>query len=349
MEPVKRQQLILELRRRIATGRYPAKFRLSPEPELAAEFGVARETMRGALRILGEEGLLERLPRQGTFVRAGVKIREPVRQIYLLVPCPDYFIRSNFITRQNISELLSGTLAVAHEQHCQVIMLPLSNVNTQQDIAWDRLECLNSDSRVIFYGNWFSPVYPLIQERQCKAVHIHSLDFSGSEFECYVRKWHQINLNSHQHSHIVQTLVESGCRRIAIFQDYLFDSLNPALFRYREAIATCGQTEELFEIFPENCTPEQHAGILTDFYQRTKFDALICSFPDHYPINYNLSLNANLNLPESIVIVTKQQYEFNQHMATPIPFTPSQYHQSGVLGCQMLLSDKYAPGETFLP
>jgi GntR family transcriptional regulator len=52
----------------IATGVTPPGTKLPPEPELAAELGVSRATLREALRSLEEDGLITRTPGAGTFV-----------------------------------------------------------------------------------------------------------------------------------------------------------------------------------------------------------------------------------------------------------------------------------------
>ncbi|HYY79926.1 MAG TPA: GntR family transcriptional regulator [Actinomycetes bacterium] len=57
-----------ELRQRIDQGRFPAGGRLPSEPDLAAELGVSRATLREALRALEDEGLLRRRQGSGTFV-----------------------------------------------------------------------------------------------------------------------------------------------------------------------------------------------------------------------------------------------------------------------------------------
>lgn len=56
------------IRSRIATGEWPAHYRLKSEPELAAELGVSRGTLRRALTTLIEEGLLRQVRGRGTFV-----------------------------------------------------------------------------------------------------------------------------------------------------------------------------------------------------------------------------------------------------------------------------------------
>src|SRR5205809_5358983 len=57
-----------ELAARIEGGRLQAGARLPSEPELAAELGVSRATLREALRSLETEGLLRRMWGSGTFV-----------------------------------------------------------------------------------------------------------------------------------------------------------------------------------------------------------------------------------------------------------------------------------------
>src|SRR6266545_1587565 len=57
-----------ELRQRIDQGKLPAGARLPSEPDLAAELGVSRATLREALRALEDEGLLRRRQGSGTYV-----------------------------------------------------------------------------------------------------------------------------------------------------------------------------------------------------------------------------------------------------------------------------------------
>ncbi len=57
-----------ELAERIDRGRLAAGTRLPSEPELAAEFGVSRATLREALRALEGQGLVRRLWGSGTYV-----------------------------------------------------------------------------------------------------------------------------------------------------------------------------------------------------------------------------------------------------------------------------------------
>ncbi|GAA5035680.1 GntR family transcriptional regulator [Microbacterium fluvii] len=55
-------------RAKIASGEWPSHYRLKSEPELAAELGVSRGTLRRAMTTLIEEGLLRQVRGRGTFV-----------------------------------------------------------------------------------------------------------------------------------------------------------------------------------------------------------------------------------------------------------------------------------------
>ncbi|MCX2865668.1 GntR family transcriptional regulator [Paucibacter sp. PLA-PC-4] len=64
--------LAAALRSRIVAGEWPPGSALPAEQTLAGQHGVALGTMRQALALLVEQGLIERIHGRGTFVRAGL-------------------------------------------------------------------------------------------------------------------------------------------------------------------------------------------------------------------------------------------------------------------------------------
>ncbi len=66
------QQIADELRRGIAAGRYLPGRALPSESEIAATLGVARLTVRKAVRVLADEGLVEVSRGRGAFVSSRV-------------------------------------------------------------------------------------------------------------------------------------------------------------------------------------------------------------------------------------------------------------------------------------
>jgi GntR family transcriptional regulator len=67
-----------KLRRQIASGKLPPGAQLTAERELCAEFGVSRITIRHAVRLLAEEGLLQRRHGSGTYVKPNPTQRIPL-------------------------------------------------------------------------------------------------------------------------------------------------------------------------------------------------------------------------------------------------------------------------------
>lgn len=64
--------LAAALRARIVAGEWPPGSALPAETALAAEHGVALGTLRRALELLADQGLVERVHGRGTFVRSGL-------------------------------------------------------------------------------------------------------------------------------------------------------------------------------------------------------------------------------------------------------------------------------------
>ncbi|MER5743059.1 MULTISPECIES: FadR/GntR family transcriptional regulator [unclassified Streptomyces] len=86
LDPVRRPTLAAEVlstfRRQITDGAWPVGTRIPPEPELMRQLGVARGTVREAIRALAHAGLLEVRQGDGTYVRAVNELSGAVRRLY---------------------------------------------------------------------------------------------------------------------------------------------------------------------------------------------------------------------------------------------------------------------------
>ncbi len=69
MKETRHNLIYNQLLRGIISGEYPPGHRFPRELDFARELGVAKVTLRTALARLESEGVIERLPRQGTFVK----------------------------------------------------------------------------------------------------------------------------------------------------------------------------------------------------------------------------------------------------------------------------------------
>lgn len=65
------EQISEAIRDKVRSGALPVGSKLPGETQLASEFGVARGTVRRALRTLNEQGILQSLHGKGTYVRSG--------------------------------------------------------------------------------------------------------------------------------------------------------------------------------------------------------------------------------------------------------------------------------------
>jgi len=65
-------RIAAQLQRKIVAGDWPPGKAIPAESALAAEFGIALGTIRQAIAVLVQEGLLERVQGKGTFVRNGL-------------------------------------------------------------------------------------------------------------------------------------------------------------------------------------------------------------------------------------------------------------------------------------
>ncbi len=73
-------EVVARLRHQISTGRYKLGERLPTEPELMKAYGVGRSTIREAIRILANLGLLNVQQGVGTFVEKQISTSEPIDQ-----------------------------------------------------------------------------------------------------------------------------------------------------------------------------------------------------------------------------------------------------------------------------
>ena len=73
-------EVAAELQKLIALGRYRVNEKLPIEPELMKMFGVGRSTIREAIKILTNSGMLRVQQGLGTFVENAESIKEPLNQ-----------------------------------------------------------------------------------------------------------------------------------------------------------------------------------------------------------------------------------------------------------------------------
>ena len=83
------EEVAEQLRTAITNGNYKADEQLPTEPELMKQFGVGRSSVREAIRILANSGLLRVQQGVGTFIEAPAGITEPFHQRLKRAEAPD--------------------------------------------------------------------------------------------------------------------------------------------------------------------------------------------------------------------------------------------------------------------
>lgn len=115
LDPVRRPTLSAEvlgmLRRQITDGVWPVGTRIPPEPELMRQLGVARGTVREAVRALAHAGLLEVRQGDGTYVRAASELSGAVQRLY------DDRASAELLDIRDALEGKAARLAATHATH----------------------------------------------------------------------------------------------------------------------------------------------------------------------------------------------------------------------------------------
>lgn len=338
--PVKRTTLLHQLRKEITEGVYPNGTRLPIEREFCRQLGVARETLRGALKILEKENYIERIIGQGTYVRYGDS-----RELFFLIPCPDYFIRSNYTTRQATGKILSGCLTQSHLLNFHVVPLSISRTNNQQEIDWNALRQLPEHARVVFYSNWFYPVYPLLYEKKCRVMMVRNVWKKLPAEQEYPDQWASCYLDEYStFASNVELLYASGCRKIMVTSEHLDNPENPRKAGYVEGLRRCGlDTESTMTCATLFCTGDSQAfkQCIRDLYDKYRFDGLLIALPDTLTIDYRKTLNGNLGIPEEVRIITEFDYEYNNSLSRPVTSYSYDFQEVGETLSRFLFTEQY--------
>lgn len=122
-------QVVEQLREQIASGRWPVGSRIPTEPELAERFGVARGTVREAVRALAHNGLLDIRQGSGTYVEATSELAGVMRRRFADVGSAD--IRELRMT------LEASAAALAAARRTEEDLALLREALAQRERAWD--------------------------------------------------------------------------------------------------------------------------------------------------------------------------------------------------------------------
>ncbi|MCE7082252.1 FadR/GntR family transcriptional regulator [Streptomyces sp. ST2-7A] len=121
-------QVITELRRQITVGEWPVGSRIPTEPELVEQLGVARNTVREAVRALAHNGLLDIRQGSGTYVAATSELAGVMRRRFT-----DADPRDVAEVRSTLESSAAGLAAV---RRTEADLAHLDSLLEQREAAW---------------------------------------------------------------------------------------------------------------------------------------------------------------------------------------------------------------------
>lgn len=228
--------LYKELSGNIKSGHLLCGDKFPAENEMAIRYGVSCGTIRKALQMLQNDGVIERTRKKGTFV---IESRPPP-SITILLPCPDYLSYRSFSTG-SLLEIMEGAMRTAAEHNVRIETVPAGIDTDPKNINWKNLDFITSESRIIIYGLWYSNIFPFLRERRCRVALCHNQARPELRRGLESSGWHTFTVNTHLAAVSgVTHLLRRNCRRIACHCVHFHEEGHPFAGGYLAALEKYG-------------------------------------------------------------------------------------------------------------
>ena len=273
--------------------------RLPSEPELAAQIGVARRTLRNTLARLETEGFLIRT-NHGTFLRE--KFRKREIPVTVLVPCIDYQASSGWWSSWLTYQMILGAVKTAVCAGTYAVTLPITMNNDPTDLDLSQFRHLNEESMVITNGiDWSEKLFPILMEHGCRCGFISSRKVEDQiggnpnfSFRCYYLADYWECLGD-----AVRQLCRDGARRVAYLgcadkdlskygRDFFFRACSEMNLDF---------SPESYTVYERNMSCHQVLSVLRTLYRKTRFDGLIFDSNFYYELPGGLDFFEESGLP----------------------------------------------------
>ena len=289
---MKKDHIYRKFKQEIISGVRKDGDRLPTEFECMDIFGVSRDTVRSAYRMLEEEGFLKRVRSKGAFIQLPDTAPDK-RNISLLVPCEEYLRVSGVHYQQMLFDLIAET-ALAGWSLTPVIF---SKTNSNKDIWWENLEKFSSSSRIVINRFWFAPYFETLIKINAKVAFI-SNDILNSGHQKYTDNWiNFVEDDSVVARDAVRELCRRGCRKIALIMPDVNEPYNSLVLGYREQLRQTG----LSPIILEECRGVDFPEIRA-FQKTSGFDALILHV-DEFNMPRKNTLHESLGISPEIPVI----------------------------------------------
>ena len=351
--PSKQKELYTILLQLIEAN-YPPGSKLPTERLLAQKAGVARMTLRKALDQLVFEKRIVKKPR-GIFVAdpdTGLIPHEDRKKtlIHILVPCPDLFAKIDSIAYNLVRDMIRGAMKVAVRYDTNVVTLPASENNDSKNINWENFSRLRKDDIVLFAGDWYRKMIPLLSARKCKTgIIINGLRFIPkhlrSDTSC------RIYSRAILANYLPDVLQHIGRKKkhilLFLLEDYSLSLQSYSKIRKRDMLKSARATAapstlELCRCQKNTSFTKQCAAI-REQYRKKKFDVLI--FDGKPDSGMAASLHQLCALPDDVQIYVRHGELLNgtASQRANLFFTRSPFQETAEKMAEYFLSGAETP------
>lgn len=353
-DSIKRDSLYQDIKDKIISGKYPVGTRLPKEFELAKTYDVARGTLREALKLLENENLIERIKGKGTYIHSLPSKNRPV--ITYLLPCPNYMTQAGSFAFR-INQTMEGIMQRCQELNCQMETVAVSPTNSLDDIDWQQVDHLDSESRVIISAGWFFTLFDFLKKRNCKVFCscCHNIRLSdpfnntSPEFRPSREWFWDTDDIPGAFEMAVDTLWGKGCRSIAIAANLIDQPRGVVTQGYNDGLRKHGLSKRLCMNLPLQMPAWPYLREkLREWHKKEKFDGLLL-FPRSADVPYDeIYSNSVLGLPDSVKIILVCRVPETSFRYGTLPMVYFDFFKKGYRGTTELMREPFAPREKII-
>lgn len=328
---LKYRKLFQELQEQILNGTFAPGDRLESEPRLGEKYGVSRQTVRQAIALLEEEGLVNRIQGSGTYVRPleRTNYRKNTRTIALVITSENEYILPSIVSG------ISSTLMDAG--YMTNIYITNNSRENESRILREILDnppdglLLEPSRNVIFQYN--QELYQEIEQR-LPCVLIHS-EFPGCSLPCVSPD------NVRTAERAVQYLHERGHRHIGgIFKsdDY---AAHLRFMGYASGLHRCGLSLDESRVTwytTENFDYLYDGSYGNYLYQLLQSCTAVVCFNDEVACRlYQFARGRNILVPRDLSLISFDDSNLNHRLEYPISSYAHPKERLGIKAAENLL------------
>lgn len=320
-------QLSQIIKQRILAGDWQeAGGQLPTEPELSAEFEIARGTVRQALSQLESEGIVRRERGRGTFIalRSPTIAARSAEHIGFVVP----YVRDSFITT-----ILHGVERMAADHNISVTFKHVENNPDQQTAAlYDLVE--QNAAGIILYPTDSAPhdsVRDLLQSRYPMVLIDRYLRGIYSDYVIADHFGGALQA--------VQHLLALGHERIG-FVNWHDDAISMAhrAAGYRQAIIESGFSDDRLSMCEVESYPEIDDSPLYDFLQQSPAPTAIFCANDQIALAvYRMARKLGMNVPGDLALVGFGDIDLVAYLDVPLTTVAQPTYDIGQEAVRLLI------------